>query len=103
MSDRSSLRIMLAACEADRIQAGADRDGTGTARINVVLNMLDALARTCRDLSSDRFLSISAERDKARTTKRLCVIHDRAARGELTGDDYDKALAPFRAQLRGEG
>jgi hypothetical protein len=95
--NRSSLPAILAACEADRIEAGTRRDGCGVAHIRPVLNVLDALAKTCRDLSSPRFLRIAGERDKARLTLMFCEVHDKAARGELPGADYDAALAASRA------
>ena len=96
-SNRSSLPTILAACEADRIAAGSRRDGCGVAHITPVLNILEALASTCRDLSTPRYLRIAGERDKARTTRRFCVIHDMAARGELTSAAYDASLAAARA------
>jgi hypothetical protein len=94
--NRSTLSAVLASCKADRIEAGTHRDGSGVAHITPVINTLNALADTCRDLSSRRFLSISAERDAARLCRRFCAIHDQAARGELVGVAYDDALATAR-------
>ncbi len=95
-SNRSSLRAVFAACEADRIAAGCRRDGCGVIHITPVLNVLDALAATCDDLSTPRYIQIAGEREKARITRMFCEIHDRAARGELVGPDYDAALAAAR-------
>ena len=93
----ATINAILAACDAGRIEAGLCRDGTGVARVTPILNMLDALAKTCRDLSSARYLRIAEARDKARVTRLYCEIHDKAARGELTGADY---VAALRATLR---
>ena len=38
--NRSTLSVILASCEANRIEAGLCRDGTGVARITPVLNVL---------------------------------------------------------------
>ena len=97
--NRSSLSVILAFCEADRIAAGVRRDGCGVAHILPVINVLDALAKTCADLSSPRYLKIAGERDKARVTKMFCEVHDKAARGELAGPDYNEALAAVRAAV----
>jgi hypothetical protein len=96
--NRSTLSTILATCAQERIEAGARRDGAAVAHITPILNLLDALAASCADLSSDRFLRISAERDKVRTALRFCEVHDQAARGELIGAAYADALAALRAE-----
>jgi hypothetical protein len=71
------------------------------AHITPVIAVLDAMARTCADLSSARYLMIARERDAARTTLAFAAVHDRAARGDLVGQDYDDALAALRERVRG--
>lgn len=96
-ANRSSLSTLLDACRAERIEAGTRRDGTAVARVTVVINILNAMAFACRDLSSARYLRIDAEREAARAAKAFAEVHDRAARGELAGAEYEAALAALRA------
>lgn len=96
-ANRPSLSVVLAACRAERIKSGTQRDGTGAARINVVLDILEAMAVACRDLSSPRYLKIDAERHAARVTRCFAEVHDRAAHGNLVSDDYEAQLAALRS------
>lgn len=92
------LAAVLSACESERIAAGMRRDGCGVAHITPVLAILDAMAATCPDLTSSRYLMIAEERDAARITRRYAQVHDRAARGDLGGADYRIALESVRLE-----
>ena len=93
------LAAVLAACERERIAAGVRRDGCALAHMTPVLAVLDAMARTCPDLSSARYLRIAAARDEARATKQYAEVHDRHAHGEIDIDRYERDLAHLRAAL----
>ena len=95
--NRSPLNIILAALRTQRIEAGTRRDGTATAKIEVVLAVLEAIYEPITDLASARAQRISSERDLARACRQFCLIHDRAARGEIDGTAYDAALTALRS------
>jgi hypothetical protein len=93
------LAAVLATCLTQRLAAGMSRDGSAVARIDVVIAVLDAMAKTCSDLTSSRYLMIAAERDAARETRHYAVVHDRAARGELVGAEYGEVLKSVRERF----
>jgi hypothetical protein len=93
------LAAVLAVCAHQRIAAGVCRDGSAVARIDVVLAVLDAMAQTCADLTSARYVTIAAEREAARETRHYAEVHDLAARGALVGDAYGDALKAVRERF----
>jgi len=93
------LAAVLTECAQQRIAAGVSRDGSAVARIDVVIAVLDAMAKTCADLTSSRYLMIAAEREAARETRHYAEVHDLAARGVLVGDAYGDALKAVRERF----
>lgn len=98
MPRTSVFAAVIAACDAARIQAEACRDGTGTARISVVIDVLARLANAVGDRSPRSDVVFQA-RQEAHMTRRFTAIHDRAARGELGADAYEWALAHERGYI----
>jgi hypothetical protein len=64
--------------------------------IDPLIAVLAEVGMGCVDLASPDYLALSAERDRCRSVRRFCEVHDRAARGELVGRAYGDALARLR-------
>ena len=93
------LAAVLSACATQRVAAGMSRDGSAVAQIDTVIAVLDAMAKTCPDLTSSRYLMIAHEREAARETRHYAHVHDQAARGELVGAEYGEALKSVRERF----
>ena len=90
------LDTLLPALDHERLSAGISRDGTASARIQVIISALDAVAAAFDDLRDPLWAKASELRDRTRRTGRFCAIHDAHFRHEIDGAECEKRLAAER-------